>query len=415
MDLVPLCLERSGSYPLEVELDTDTRFSNAIWHIIPHMNRLATLRCSLEETNSTFLQTLFQLGHSPNLHTFSIRTGRAPSVDPEVIEIALISGDMPSLHTLELLPFPVIPQFVECKHLVSLRLDVVHSTLTNVLDLLAANPLLEKVRLLGNFEESEDMRAAGSILLKHLQFFTVERCTPCTFLEKLAFPRNARISIHYNPIFHLIPFAFTLPQSIGEYANLQGVTSLYTLVAFHNDTYIDVAGPNGSMAVRFMDLQDASPVCDVIASLSTTGITQFVCEFHPALTGMEMDKVIRMMAILPHLEEIVLVHFGEADMQEFLSTLKNPRGWMRLLRLKFAHCRRITSWIRDLIQVAAERKLDTVTVVYDGREQMPELLGVLGAFVGTLDLVEVELGEVTRSERVWDDTSCTTRVISVPV
>ena len=172
--------------------------------------------------------------------------------------------------------------------------------------------------------------------------------------------------------------------------------------------------------MRIVDLQDASPICDAIALLSTTEITQFVCEFHPALTRMEMDKVIRMMDILRHLEEIELVHFGETDTQKFLSALKNTSRWMRLRRLKFVHCRRITDWISDLIQVAAERMdedlvLDTVTVVYEGREQEQELFGVLGGFVRTLDLVGVEAGEVTRSEQVWDDTSCTTKVMSVPV
>lgn len=417
-DLVPLCLERSGSYPLEVELNTDTSFSDTIWHIGPHVNRLATLQCRLGEANSAFLQTLFQLDHSPNLRTLSIRTAIAPSVDPQMIEMPLVSGDMPSLHTLELLPFPVIPRFVEFRHLTNLRLDVMHSTLTNVLDLLAANPSLEKVRLIGNFEENEDAHATGSIFLRHLRFFTVERCTPCTFLEKLAFPRNARIFIRHNLISHFIPFASTLPQSMGEYANLQGLTSLRALIT--NETYIDVTGPNGSIAIRLMDLQDASPVCDAIALLSTTGITQFVCEFHPDLTGMKIHKVTGMMNFLPHLEEIVLVHFGEADVQEFLSVLKNTSGWMELLRLKFVHCRRITDWIGDLIQVAAERMddglvLDTVTVVYEGTEQVQELFDVLGGFVRTLDRVELEASEVTRSEQVWDDTSCTTRVVSVLV
>jgi len=205
---------------------------------------------------------------------------------------------------------------------------------------------------------------------------------------------------------------------MGEYANLQELTSLHALIT--NETYIDVTGPNGSIAIRFMDLQDASPVCDAIALLSTTGITQFVCEFHPDLTGMEIHKVTGMMNILPHLEEIMLVHFGEGDVQEFLSVLKNTSGWMRLLRLEFVHCRRITNWIGDLIQVAAERMddglmLDTVTMVYEGTEQVQELFDVLGGFVRTLDRVELETREVTRSEQVWDDTNCTAGVISVPV
>jgi len=295
-----------------------------------------------------------------------------------------------------------------------------YSTLTSVLDLLAANPLLEKVRLIGNFEESEDERADGNILLRRLQSLSVERCSPRTFLEKLAFPRNARVFIRCGLVSHFTPFTFILPQSIGEYANLQGLTSLHVLMAFHNDTYIDLTGPNGSIAIRFMDLQSVSPICDAIALLSTTGITQFVCEFHPALTRMEVDKAIRTMDTLPHLEEIVLIHFGEADMQEFLSALQNTSGWMKLSRLKLVHCRRITDWIGDLIRVAAERMdeglvLDTVTVVYEGGEQEQELFGVLEWFVGTLERVEVEVGEVVRSEQAWDDISCTARVISVPV
>jgi len=205
-----------------------------------------------------------------------------------------------------------------------------------------------------------------------------------------------------------------------EYANLQGLTSLHVLMTYQNDTYIDVTGPHGSVAVQFMDLRDASPVCNVIASLSTTGITQLVCEFHPALTRMEMEKVARLMDILPDLEEVVLVHFGGTDTQEFISTLRNTSMWVKLLRLKFVHCRQTTNWIGNLIHVAAERMdeglvLDTVTVVDEGKEQVQELFGVLEGFVGTFEFVEVEPGEVTRSEQVWDDASWTTRVIPVPV
>lgn len=418
--LVPLCLERSGSYPLEVDLSTSAMFPHTIQHIGPHANRLATLRCYLDEADITFFQTFSRLDRAPNLHTFSIRTAEALPVDPQTIEMALFSGDMPSLHTLELCPFPVTPQFVGFKHLTNLRIEVIYSTLTSILDLLAANPLLEKVGLVGNFEESEDEREDGNILLGRLQSLSVERCTPCTFLDKLAFPRNARVFIHCGLVSRFTPFTFIFPPSIGEYANLQGLASLHVLMAFHNDTYIDLTGPNGSIAIRFMDLQGASPMCDAIDSLSTTEITQFVCEFHPASTRTEIDKVIRTMDTLPHLEEIVLVHFSETDMQEFLSALKNTSGWMRLSRLKLVHCRRITDWISDLIQVAAERMdeglvLDTVTVVYEGREQEQELFDVLEWFVRTLERVGVEVGEVVRSEQVWDDISCTARVISVPV
>ena len=417
MDLVPLFFERSGSYPLEVDL-TDTWFFYAIRHLGPHAKKLEVLRCNIEEANTMFLQTLSQLDHSPNLHTLSINTIRAPTVPPQVAEMALISGNMPNLHTLELLPFPITPQFAQLKHLTNLRLDVVYCTLTDVLDLLAANPSLEKVRLLGNFEDSEDSRAIGSVSLEHLRFLTVERCTPCTFLEKLTLPHNARIFIRYNLISHLIPFAFTLPQSMGNYTNLQGLTSIYMLMGL-NDTYLDATGPNGSVAIRFMDLQDPFPVCNAIGSLPTTGITQLVCEFHPAATRMEIDKITQMMNILSHLEEIVLIHFSSVDIQEFLSVLKNTRGWMRLVRLKFVHCRQVTNWIGDLIQVAAERMdeslgLNTVTVVYEGKEWVQELVDVLGGFVGTLELVEEEAEEVMRSEQVWDDTSCTARVVSVP-
>ena len=419
MDLVPLFLERSGSYPLEVELSTDTSSSYTIGHIMLHVGRLATLRCRLEEANVGSLQTLSLFDHSPNLHTLSIRIARAPIVSPQVIEMALVSGDMPTLRTLELLPFPVTPQFVQFKHLTNLHLNVIYSTLTRVLDLLAANPSLEKVRLLGNFEDSEDARAIRSVLLGRLKSLTVERCMPCTFLEKLNFPRNARIFIRYNLISQLIPFAFTLPRTMKEYANLQGLTSLHVLMAYQNDTYIDVTGPHGSVALQFMDLQDASPVCGAIASLLTAGITQLVCEFHPALARTEMDKVIKMMVILPDLEEAVLVHFGGVDMQRFLSALKNTSGWVKLLRLKFVHCRQTANWIGDLIEVAAERMdeglaLETVVVV-DERKEVHEFFGVLEGFVKTLELVEVEAGEVARSEQVWDDASWTTRVISVPV
>jgi hypothetical protein len=418
LDLLPLFLERSRSYPLEVEL-TDTSFSDTLQHIRPHADRLAVLKCYVETPNALFLRTLSQLDHSPNLHTFSIISARAPTVVPQLIEISFISGDMPNLRTLELLPFPIIPQFAQLKHLTDLRLGVKYSTLTAVLDLLAANPSLEKVRLIDTFEDSEDARGPGNIILRWLQFLSVERCLQCRFLEKLTFPRQARISIRYNLISRLIPFAFTLPQSMGDHANLQGLTSLHALMAFTDNTYIDATGPNGSIAIRFVELQDPSPVCDAIASLSTTGITRLVCEFHPALIVIRMDKVTKIMDVLPYLEEIKLVHLGEANTRDFLSALRNANGWTNLRKLKFVHCRQMTNWIIDLIQVALWRKgkglmLGSVKVVYKGGERLPESFERLERTVGKLKVVEEGTGEVMRSEVVWDDASCTTRVTSVP-
>lgn len=417
-DLLLLSLERSGSYPLEVELSADTLFSYAIWDIRPHIHRLASLRCRIEETDPLFLQTFSQLDQSPIFHTLSIGTDRAPTVDPQDIEIGLVSGDMPSLRTLELLPFPIIPQFVQFKHLTSLQLDILYSNLTDVLDLLAANPSLEKVRLLGNFENSEDEREAGSIFLEHLRFLTVEKCTTRTFLEKLTLPRDTRMFVHYNIISHIIPSTHPLPQSMREYANLQGLTSLWVL--FYDETYIDATGLNGSVALKFMDRQDASFMCNAIDSLPATDITRLLCEFHPALTPVEIDKVKMMMDMLPHLEEIVLAHFDERDVRRFLSTLTNTSGWKKLLRLKFVHCRQLMNWFPGLIQMVAERMdrglgLDIVTVVYVGEERSQELFDVLRGFVGRVEEVEVGIGEVIMSEPVWDDANCTTRLTSVPM
>ena len=416
LDLIPLFLERSGSYPLEVHL-TDTWFCYAVRHVIPHANRLAILRCRVEEAGTILLRMLTRLPHPPNLHTFSITSLGAPIIIPE-FEMPFVSGNMPNLRTLELFPFPVIPQFVRFKHLVNLQLEVTHSTLTAVLDLLVANPSLEKVRLIGNFEDSEDARAAGSVALRCLQFLSVERCVGCKFLEKLTLPRKARIFIRYNIISRLVPFAFTLPQSMGDNANLQGLTSLHMLMAFTNDTYTDITGPNGSIAMRFAELQYASPICNAIASLSTTGITRLVCEFHPALGMTHIEKVTRTMGVLPHLEEIKLVHFGGKNTQDFLSALRNTNGWTKLLRLEFVHCRQITGWIVNLIRVALGRKgegltLDTVTIVHKKGERLPELLERLEMAVGRLRLVGERAEEVVRSELVWDDTTCTARVTSV--
>jgi hypothetical protein len=428
IELLPLFLERSGSHLLEVNLSTDTLFSlpNTIQHIGRHADRLGILRCDLEEDNVVALQALSWLDHSPNLRTFSIKISRPPAVAPGPMEFPPFLGEMPTLHTLKLLPFPITPQIADCKHLVNLQLDVRYSTLTGVLDLLSANPLLEKVRLLGNFEDGEDARAAESIYMKYLRFFTVERCTPCSFLEKLTFPDKARVFIRYNFIPHLAPSVYTLPQPTRRYPNLQGLSSLYALTTYPNDTYIDATGPNGSIAIQYTDLQDedGSVLLNTVAMLPTTGVTQLTCESHPAFTGIEICNVVTMMDVLPLLEEITLVHFGSADTQNFLSALANPNRWTCLRRLGFVHCRQVADWIEYFISVAAGRedeglKLDTVNIVLKERggaeRAHTELFDVLEGFVGTLELVEEEAGDILRSAQVWDEANCTTTRVSVPM
>ena len=418
IELLPVFLQRSGSYPLEINLNSDTLLSLTIQQVRPHTNRLAILRCDLEDANDVTFQTLSRLDHSPNLHTFSIKINRPPTATPEVEEMELFAGQTPALRTLELFPFPLIPQFAELRHLVDLRLDVRYSTLTGVLDLLSANPSLERVRLLGNFNDDEDARATGSISMRQLRFLAVERCTPCLFVEKLTFPRNARIFIRCNYIPHLPSFTYALPRSMRGYANLQGLSSLHALMTYPNDTYVDVTGPNGSVALQYTDLQNDTILSDAVAMLSSTGITHLTCEFYPAFIGTEIGKVFTIMDILPHLEEIVLVHFGGGDMQNFISALSDTNRWTDLRRLKFVHCRQIADWISDLIHVALERDsndlmFDTLTII-DGGHERNEWFGVLEGFVGTLELVEEEAERMQRSVRVWDEANCTARRVSVP-
>ena len=416
LGLVPLFLERSGLYPLEINL-TNTWSFYAVGHIRPHAERLAILRCEVDEANATFLRTLSRLNHSPNLHTLSITSVRTPTVAPESIEMAFLSGDMSTLRTLELLPFPVIPQFTQLKHLVNLRIHVTHSTLTAVLDLLAANPSLEKVGLVDNFWSAEDERAAGSTVLGRLKFLSVERCVPRGFLEKLTFPRGARVFIRYNPRF--IPPAFALQQPMEGYANMRGLTSLHVLTGPMSDTYLDATGPNGGIAFQLMELLGPSPMCNAITPLPTAGIIRLVCELHPALDVVHIDTFTRLMDVLPNLEEIELVHLGGDDTQEFLSVIRTTSQWTMLRRLKFVHCRRVTDWIVHLIRMALERKgdemmLDTVTIVYKW-ERLPGMFERLERAVGTLEVVEESAAEMVRSELVWDDAGYTMRVTSVPV
>ncbi|KAF9652276.1 hypothetical protein BDM02DRAFT_3183673 [Thelephora ganbajun] len=415
IDLAPLFLGRSGSLSLEVNL-TDTHLSDAIQLINPHSSRLAVLRCNVREANSVFFGRLSQLGRSPNLHTFSITSTKVPNEPRGFVEIPVVLDRMFSLRTLELLPFQVFPRSLPCNRLTNLQLEVTYSTLTSVLDFLGANPSLRRVRLIGNFKDSNDTRATGSIVLKHLRFISVERCIPRTLLDKLSLSRTTRIFIHYNlTLGQYLPFVFVLPPSVQRYKCLQELTSLYVLTTRTNETYIDATGRNGSTALRFGDVHDTSPVFTVVGSLPVRGVTRLTCEFHPLVASTSMDKVTRMIEVLPHLEEITVVHFGRERTQHFLSVLMDTSKWTGLLKLKFVHCSRTKHWVGDLIQVAIERKdevlmLDTVTVVYKEGERVKELFDVLEGFVGTLELVEER--EATRSELVWDGDDYTARLTS---
>ena len=419
-ELVPLFLQRSGSSSLlEVHLSEDASLHDTIEHLGPHANRLAVLRCGLEEADITSLVALSRLEHSPNLQTFSITIRRPPTTAPEEIHMPLVSDEMPRFRKLELLPFPLLPQFTKVTNLTDVRLDVRYSTLTRVLDFLGANPSLERVRLLGNFEDDDDTRPEESIFMGRLRFFTVERCTPCLFLEKLTFPQNARIFIRYGFVPHTISFAYTLPRSVGRYTNLQDLSSLHALVRYPNYTYLDAAGPNGSVAIGYMELQDEFALSAAIATLPTAAITRLVCEFDPAFTTMSSGRFVRIMDALPLLGEIKLVHFGGADMQNLLSALMNTSEWTDLRGLEFVHCRQTAEWVTDLVRVASGRMdagkmLDSVKVVF-GRGEWVELFDVLGAVVGTLVLVEEGAGQILKSVQEWDDANCTVTTISVPV
>jgi hypothetical protein len=58
--------------------------------------------------------------------------------------------------------------------------------------------------------------------------------------------------------------------------------------------------------------------------------------------------------------------------------------------------------------------LDAVAVVFEEGEDA-ELFDLLKVFVGMVELVGEEAGQIVRSVQVWDDADCTTRRGFVPV
>jgi hypothetical protein len=82
---------------------------------------------------------------APDLEKLELYRGSADQICQ--FRIRILSGIMPSLKDLRLISIDIAPEVLQLRHLVNLELRYPFGSLTAVLDLIASNPMLEKIAL----------------------------------------------------------------------------------------------------------------------------------------------------------------------------------------------------------------------------------------------------------------------------
>lgn len=153
-----MCLERSKTLPLTVTLSNFGQWSNNTLRLVgSHASRFENLY--LEGSVSSDLWCIF-VSLTPSEGPLPLRELILSGFQPlgtllthEDFRSPILSKDIPTLHKLHLLSFPLTPQMTVLRHLTEIVLeDPGPSSANSLLDLRANNPSIQKVDITGPLE-----------------------------------------------------------------------------------------------------------------------------------------------------------------------------------------------------------------------------------------------------------------------
>ena len=219
-----MCLERSKSLPLTVSHFRFRLWCYSTWQLLSsHSSRFETL--SLEGKLSCGLYDILinlEPTKDPILRKLTLRCTKqlnaASFAEYKSLPLPILSKDIPTLHKISLACFPLTPQLIALRHLTTIELiEMGSNPVSGVLDLLANNPHVEQLVLIGSLDNDGSHWEDLSIALPHLRRFDVCQCDSVDILRCLHLPRLENLKIDILCSFEKV----TLPRTYQPYSIIQ--------------------------------------------------------------------------------------------------------------------------------------------------------------------------------------------------
>lgn len=137
------------------------------------------------------------------------------------------------------------PEVLKLRHLVNLELAHPFPSMTDTLDLIALNPLLETVALSVKCEGKTDPRPDGAVAIPLLRSLKFNFYSPLPLFHKLSVPKGAAIT--FSPWTDAEECEAILPESPEHLHNLSEIKNLY--IQRRSGYWVKASGPSGE--VRF--------------------------------------------------------------------------------------------------------------------------------------------------------------------
>lgn len=152
---------------------------------------------------------------------------------------------MPTLKDLRLASIDLTPEVLKLRHLVNLELAHPFPSMTDTLDLIALNPLLETVALSVKCDGKTDPRPDGAVAIPLLRSLKFNFYPPLPLFHKLSVPKGA--TIMFSPWTDVEECEAILPESLEHLLNLSEIKNLY--IQRKSGYWVKASGPSGE--VRF--------------------------------------------------------------------------------------------------------------------------------------------------------------------
>jgi hypothetical protein len=169
------------------------------------------------------------------------------------MRLRMISGSMPSLKDLRLASIDLAPEVLRLRHLVNLELAHPFPSLTAVLDLIVANPLLETITFSLKCADKTDPRPEGAIFIPRLRSLKFCFYSPAPLFHRLRIPRGASVS--FSLWADSEECEAILPGSLEHLHNLSEIKYLH--IQHRSGYWIKASGPSGE--VKFEGKKDPEP------------------------------------------------------------------------------------------------------------------------------------------------------------
>lgn len=412
-----LCLERSKPLPLIVTLSNFGQWSaETRWLLGTHTSRFKRLHLEgsvLYDLVQTF--SILTPGEGPLLLRDLALIGSqllgasGTLLIHQYLHSPILSKDIPTLHNLRLFSFPLVPQMSVLRHLTELDLeDFGPASANTLLDVLANNPSLQKVDIVGPLYNLDSPREDLSIALPHLRSFQVCMCDAVDILRCLHIPRSEHLRVGIQSSFEV----GDLPRAYQPYS----VIHLAREFEFH-EIRVDI-DPNFHLEVHDSErgieagFGELPPSTEEVLGPSTVQFIKYLRfwdhrEDHSSYPPGFWDPFRRMEG----LETLALDCYPTAldDILFILDLGATVCRALRTLIVILPESDPATTWqdtILDTVRMRAGRgnAIWRLRVIVSSEEHIPLYSGIFDPFVQEIEIVAPAVGWEARERLLdWED------------